>query len=86
MYKRQSLTSSLSQTVRDVNYEDLLGRDAVVIENPELADFVSGKTIMVTGGGGTIGSELCRQIVANKPGKLLIVDIYENGALSLIHI
>lgn len=78
-----SLTSSLSQTVRDVNYEDLLGRDAVVIENPELADFVSGKTIMVTGGGGTIGSELCRQIVANKPGKLLIVDIYENGAYEL---
>lgn len=78
-----SLTSSLSKTVRDVNYEDLLGRDAVVIENSELADFVRGKTIMVTGGGGTIGSELCRQIVANKPGKLLIVDIYENGAYEL---
>lgn len=78
-----SLTSSLSQTVRDVNYEDLLGRDAVVIENPELAEFVTGKTIMVTGGGGTIGSELCRQIVANKPGKLLIVDIYENGAYDI---
>lgn len=78
-----SLTSSLSKTVRDVNYEDLLGRDAVVIENSDLADFVNGKTIMVTGGGGTIGSELCRQIVANKPGKLLIVDIYENGAYEL---
>lgn len=78
-----SLTSSLSQSVRDVNYEDLLGRDTVIIENHELADFVSGKTIMVTGGGGTIGSELCRQIVANKPGKLLIVDIYENGAYEL---
>lgn len=78
-----SLTSSLSKTVRDVNYEDLLGRDAVVIENSDLADFVRDKTIMVTGGGGTIGSELCRQIVANKPGKLLIVDIYENGAYEL---
>lgn len=78
-----SLTSSLSQSVRDVNYEDLLGRDAVVIENPELEGFVTGKTIMVTGGGGTIGSELCRQIVANKPGKLIIVDIYENGAYEL---
>ncbi len=78
-----SLTSSLSQSVRDVNYEDLLGRDTVIIENPELAGFVAGKTIMVTGGGGTIGSELCRQIVANKPGKLLIVDIYENGAYEL---
>lgn len=78
-----SLTSSLSQSVRDVNYEDLLGRDAVVIENPELEGFITGKTIMVTGGGGTIGSELCRQIVANKPGKLIIVDIYENGAYEL---
>lgn len=78
-----SLTTSLSKTVREVNYEDLLGRDAVIIENRELADFVEGKTIMVTGGGGTIGSELCRQIVANKPGRLLIVDIYENGAYEL---
>lgn len=78
-----SLTTSLSKTVREVNYEDLLGRDAVIIENRELSDFVAGKTIMVTGGGGTIGSELCRQIVANKPGRLLIVDIYENGAYEL---
>lgn len=78
-----SLTSSLSQTVREVNYEDLLGRDAVVIENPELASFVAEKTIMVTGGGGTIGSELCRQIIANNPGKLLVIDIYENGAYEL---
>lgn len=78
-----SLTSSLSQTVREVNYEDLLERDAVVIENPELASFVAEKTIMVTGGGGTIGSELCRQIIANNPGKLLVIDIYENGAYEL---
>lgn len=78
-----SLTSSLSSAIREVNYEDLLGRDAVVIENSELTDFVAGKTIMVTGGGGTIGSELCRQIIANKPGRLLIVDIYENGAYEL---
>ena len=78
-----SLTNSLSQTIREVNYEDLLGREAVVIENPELAGFIAGKTIMVTGGGGTIGSELCRQIVANKPGKLIILDIYENGAYEI---
>lgn len=78
-----SLTESLSRTVREVNYEDLLGRDAVIIENPELAEFVAGRTIMVTGGGGTIGSELCRQVIANKPAKLLVVDIYENGAYEL---
>ena len=69
--------------MREVNYEDLLGRDAVVIENPELANFVAEKTIMITGGGGTIGSELCRQIIANNPGKLLVIDIYENGVYEL---
>ena len=78
-----SMTSSLSQNIREVNYEDLLGRDAVVINNPQLEDFVNGKTVMVTGGGGTIGSELCRQITANKPEKLIIFDIYENGAYEL---
>jgi len=79
----KSLTSSLSQRVREVNYEDLLGRDAVDIKNKELKNFIDGKTVMVTGGGGTIGSELCRQIVANSPKKLIIVDIYENTAYEL---
>ena len=78
-----TLTDSLSATVRDVNYEDLLGRDTVIIKNPDLQEFVKGKTIMVTGGGGSIGSELCRQIVANDPGKLVIVDIYENSTYEL---
>ncbi len=78
-----TLTTSVSQTLREVNYEDLLGREAVVIGNPELETFVKGKTVMVTGGGGTIGSELCRQIAANKPKKLLIVDIYENTTYEL---
>ena len=78
-----TLTESLSSSVRDVNYEDLLGRDSVIIRNPELQAFVEGKTIMVTGGGGSIGSELCRQIVANDPGKLVIVDIYENTTYEL---
>ena len=78
-----TLSGSLSSTVRDVNYEDLLGRDSVVIRNPELHDFVHDKTIMVTGGGGSIGSELCRQIVANEPKKLIIVDIYENTTYEL---
>ncbi len=78
-----SLTSSLSQSVREVNYEDLLGRDAVVINNREMEDFVQDKVVMVTGGGGTIGSELCRQIAANRPQKLIVLDIYENGAYEL---
>lgn len=78
-----TLTSSLSQAIREVNYEDLLGREAVVINNRDVENFVKGKTVLVTGGGGTIGSELCRQIVANNPDRLIIVDIYENGAYEL---
>lgn len=78
-----TLTDSISSAVRDVNYEDLLGRDSVVIKNPELHDFIHDKTVMVTGGGGSIGSELCRQIVANEPKKLVILDIYENTTYEL---
>ena len=78
-----TLTTSLSSSVREINYEDLLGRDTVVIKNPELHNFIHDKTVMVTGGGGSIGSELCRQIVANEPKKLLIVDIYENSTYEL---
>ena len=78
-----TLTESLSSSVRDVNYEDLLGRDSVIIRTSELHEFLHDKTVMVTGGGGSIGSELCRQIAANEPRELLIVDIYENSTYEL---
>lgn len=78
-----TITDSLSSTVRDINYEDLLGRDSVIIKNPELHAFVHDKVVMVTGGGGSIGSELCRQIAANEPKQLVIVDIYENSTYEL---
>lgn len=78
-----TVTDSLSSTIRDVNYEDLLGRDAVIIKNPELQEFIHDKVVMVTGGGGSIGSELCRQIAANEPKQLVIVDIYENSMYEL---
>ena len=78
-----TLTDSLSSAVRDVNYEDLLGRDSVIIRNPELHEFINDKVVMVTGGGGSIGSELCRQIAANEPKKLIIFDIYENSTYEL---
>ena len=78
-----TLTEGISSSVRDVNYEDLLGRDSVIIKTPELHDFVHDKVVMVTGGGGSIGSELCRQLVANEPKQLIIVDIYENSTYEL---
>jgi FlaA1/EpsC-like NDP-sugar epimerase len=73
------VTDSLSKRIRDVNYEDLLGRNTVNINNDGLQKFLEGKTVLVTGGGGSIGSELCWQIAANKPDRLLILDIYENS-------
>ncbi len=69
--------------VRDVQVEDLLGRDAVSFDNKEVYDFLQDKVVMVTGGGGSIGSELCRQIAAHAPKQLIVVDIYENNAYDL---
>jgi FlaA1/EpsC-like NDP-sugar epimerase len=73
---------SVSQ-IRDVEIEDLLGRDPVELNIDEIAGYVKGKRVLVTGGGGSIGSELCRQIAKFAPKKLLILDIYENGAYDL---
>ncbi len=71
------------QQIRDVAVEDLLGRDKVQVDNPEISRFVAGKTVLVTGGGGSIGSELCRQIAAHNPKRLVIFDIYENNAYEI---
>lgn len=73
---------SVSQ-LREVDIEDLLGREPVAINNAEVSDYVSGKTVMVTGGGGSIGSELCRQISEFNPKLLIILDIYENNAYDI---
>ncbi|PYG87787.1 FlaA1/EpsC-like NDP-sugar epimerase [Ruminiclostridium sufflavum DSM 19573] len=69
--------------IRDVTFEDLLPRDEIDLSIDEIADYLKDKTILVTGGGGSIGSELCRQIAEYKPGRLLIFDIYENNAYDL---
>lgn len=69
--------------LRDVEVEDLLGRDPIAVDLDSIAGYVSGKTVMVTGGGGSIGSELCRQIAGHKPKRLIIVDIYENNAYDI---
>lgn len=79
----RSMKTSLSKEVRDVRYEDLLGRDPIEVNQMGIYDFVRDKTVLVTGGGGSIGSELCRQIVANHPKKLIIFDIYENCAYDI---
>ena len=69
--------------LRDVSIDDLLGRDEIKVNNDEILRYVQGKVIMVTGGGGSIGSELCRQIAAAGPKQLIIFDIYENNAYDI---
>ena len=69
-----------AKAIVDVNVEDLLGRDAVSVDMAEIGTFLSGKVVLVTGGGGSIGSELCRQIARYQPGRLIVFDIYENNA------
>lgn len=69
--------------LKEVEIEDLLGREPVKTNLDEILGYVSGKVIMVTGGGGSIGSELCRQISAHHPRQLVIVDIYENNAYEI---
>ncbi len=66
-------------SLRDVEIEDLLGRDAIHLDNKNIQSLIKGKTVLVTGGGGSIGSELCRQIMKYSPEKLVILDIYENN-------
>ena len=69
--------------LRDVDVLDLLGREPIKINNEEVFSMIQGKTILVTGGGGSIGSELCRQIARHEPKQLVIFDIYENNAYSI---
>lgn len=69
--------------LKDVEIEDLLGREPIQINTEEVLNYVRDKVVMVTGGGGSIGSELCRQIAGHNPKQLLIVDIYENNAYEI---
>lgn len=75
--------SSFVNKVRDITPEELLGREPINIADEKIYNFISGKTVAITGGGGSIGSELCRQIAAHSPRRLIIIDIYENNAYAI---
>lgn len=73
--EKQGVMNSL----RDVEIEDLLGRDVIELDNKNISSLIKDNTVLVTGGGGSIGSELCRQIIKYNPERLVILDIYENN-------
>lgn len=69
---------NFNEAIRDVEVEDLLGREPVVLNDSKISEYLFNKVILVTGAGGSIGSELCRQIIKFKPKKIVMIDIYEN--------
>ncbi len=82
MYQLINEDISVSK-LREVSIEDLLGRDTIDIDLESVGEYVHNKRVLVTGGGGSIGSELCRQIAAHQPRQLIIFDIYENNAYDI---
>ena len=78
MYQLVNGEVSVSK-LRDVEVEDLLGREPIEVDLDSILGYVKGKKVLVTGGGGSIGSELCRQIASHRPAQLIILDIYENS-------
>ena len=70
-------------SMRSIEIDDILARDPIVLDNAGIANYVTGRTVLITGGGGSIGSELCRQIMKFHPAKLVIFDIYENNAYDI---
>ena len=74
---------NIMQNMRDVEIEDLLGRDEIVLDNSDISTLIENEVVLVTGGGGSIGSELCRQIMRYNPKRLVIFDIYENNLYNI---
>lgn len=81
----ETITSGVSveSAMRKIKVEDLLGREPIIFNKHQYGDYIINKTVLVTGGGGSIGSELCRQIADSNPKKLIILDIYENSAYEI---
>lgn len=83
LYDYPIVETNKKATIREFSIEDLLFRDSLAIKSDKTREFYSDKVVMVTGGGGSIGSEICRQVAKQKPKKLVIVDIYENNAYEI---
>ena len=79
----QLLDNEVFSSIRNVEIEDLLGREPIKINLDSVMEYVENKIILVTGGGGSIGSELCRQIAIHRPKQLIILDVYENNAYDI---
>lgn len=80
----QIVNEEVSMTkLREVEISDLLGRKQILVNMDEITEYIRGKVVLVTGGGGSIGSELCRQVAARNPKQLVILDIYENNAYDI---
>ena len=82
MYEIISGKATVSK-IKDVDLEDLLGRDPIQLDNKGISDYIEGRTILITGAGGSIGSELCRQIAVYNPKRLVLFDIYENNVYDI---
>ena len=83
IYEVVTGSKPITSAIRRVEVEDLLGREPVIFDYKQFGEYIMEKTILVTGGGGSIGSELCRQIAMLNPKKLIILDIYENNAYDI---
>ncbi len=82
-FSENGQTGEGRKSLREFRIEELLFRDTIKVKSKRTAEFYTGKTVLVTGGGGSIGSELCRQIAKHSPKKLVVVDIYENNAYDI---
>lgn len=83
IYEAITSGNSINTAMRKIKVEDLLGRETIIFDKNHYGSYLIGKTVLVTGGGGSIGSELCRQIAQIKPKKLIILDVYENSTYEI---